>query len=103
MGPVLEDPSRYFATHPVNMIYALNQSCKMILAEGLQSRFARHRKIALAFRNAMRAIGLKLLCKEEDSANTLSVPYYPDNVNDALFRASMASEYGIIVAGGVGP
>jgi len=31
----MEDPTKYFATHPVNMIYALHQSCSMILSEGL--------------------------------------------------------------------
>lgn len=48
-APVMEDPTKYFATHPVNMIYGLHQSCKMILSEGLETRFARHSKLAEAF------------------------------------------------------
>jgi alanine-glyoxylate transaminase/serine-glyoxylate transaminase/serine-pyruvate transaminase len=101
--PVLEDPSRYFATPPVNMIYALSQSCKGILAEGLETRFARHARMASAFRAGLRAIGLRLLCREEWSANTMTVSYYPNGVDDATFRKVMTDRYGVVVAGGLGP
>lgn len=102
-APVMEEPMKYFATHPVNMIYALHESCRMILSEGLEARFARHARLAAAFRAAMRSIGLRLLCEEEASASTLTVAYYPDGVHDAEFRKTMAKEYGIVVAGGLGP
>jgi aspartate aminotransferase-like enzyme len=102
-APVMEDPTRYFATHPVNMIYALHQSCKMILSEGLDARFTRHAKLAAAFRAAVRSIGLRLVCEEPTSANTLTVAYYPDGVRDAEFRKTMAEKYGVVVAGGLGP
>jgi aspartate aminotransferase-like enzyme len=101
--PVMEDPMKYFATHPVNMIYALHESCKMILSEGLDARFARHAGLAAAFRAAMRSIGLRLLCEEKACADTLTVAYYPDGVHDAEFRRTMADKYGIVVAGGLGP
>jgi alanine-glyoxylate transaminase/serine-glyoxylate transaminase/serine-pyruvate transaminase len=101
--PAMEDPTKYFATHPVNMIYALHQSCSMILSEGLDARFARHAKMAEAFRAAMTSIGLQLLCQENDSANTLTVTRYPNGVIDSEFRKTMAEKYGIVVAGGLGP
>jgi len=102
-APVMQDPTKYFATHPVNMIYALQESCKMILSEGLDARFSRHSRLAAAFRAAMRAIGLRLLCEEEASAKTLTVAYYPDSVRDAEFRKTMVEKYGVVVAGGLGP
>jgi alanine-glyoxylate transaminase/serine-glyoxylate transaminase/serine-pyruvate transaminase len=102
-APVMEDPTKYFATHPVNMIYALHHSCKMILSEGLDARFTRHARLAAAFRAALGSIGLRLLCEETDSANTLTVAYYPDGVRDAEFRKTMAEKYGVVVAGGLGP
>jgi aspartate aminotransferase-like enzyme len=101
-APVMEEPTKYFATPPVNMIYALHHSCKMILSEGLDARFARHSRLAEAFRAAMESIGLRLLCKHNESANTLTVPYYPSGVNDGEFRKTMAEKYGIVVAGGLG-
>ena len=100
--PVLEDPTAYFATHPVNMIYALNRGCQMILEEGLGERFKRHARIANAFRSAMQSIGLTLLCRESDSANTMTVIYYPNGVDDLRFRKCLVDS-GIVVAGGLGP
>lgn len=101
--PVLQDPSKYFATPAVNMMYALHESCKMILSEGLETRFARHAKLASAFRSGLRAIGLRILCEENVAADTLTVPYYPDGVRDTVFRKTMGERYGIAVAGGLGP
>lgn len=101
-APVLQDPTTYFATHPVNLIYALNRSCEMILSEGLENRFKRHARFAKAFRAAMQSMGLKLLCKETESANTMTVTYYPSGIDDVRFRKFMA-ESGIVVAGGLGP
>lgn len=49
----------------------------------------------------MRALGLKLLCKEEDSASTLTVVDYPEGVNDVEFRKSMEEKYGVVIAGGL--
>ena len=101
--PIIQDPTMYFATHPVNMIYALHESCNQILKEGLESRYARHAKLAAAFRAAMRAMGLKLLCEDSDSSNTLTVTRYPDTINDAEFRKTLADNYGVTTAGGLGP
>ncbi len=101
--PVLQDPTKYFATPAVNMFYALHQSCKMILSEGLEERFTRHAKLAAAFRAGLRALGLQLLCEDATASNTLTVAHYPNGVRDAEFRKAMAEEYGVVVAGGLGP
>ena len=101
--PILADPTKYFATPPVNMIYALHESCRMILAEGLEERFKRHARMASAFRAGLRAIGLRLLCEDAVASNTLTVAYYPSGVRDAEFRKSMAEEYGVVIAGELGP
>jgi alanine-glyoxylate transaminase/serine-glyoxylate transaminase/serine-pyruvate transaminase len=101
--PILQDPTKYFATPAVNMVYALHESCKQILAEGLEERFKRHAKLASAFRAGLRAMGLRLLCEDSAASNTLTVAYYPEGVRDAEFRRVMAEEYGVVVAGGLGP
>jgi len=102
-APILQDPTRYYATPPVNMFYALHESCKMILNEGLEARFKRHAKLASAFRVGLRAMGLQLLCEDSAASNTLTVAHYPNGVRDAEFRKAMAEDYGIIIAGGLGP
>ncbi|MDI6691196.1 MAG: hypothetical protein QME50_04925 [Candidatus Bathyarchaeota archaeon] len=49
----MKAPSQYFATPPVNMIYALSEALKILLNEGLSERFRRHHVLAEAFRAAM--------------------------------------------------
>jgi len=102
-APILADPTKYFATPPVNMMYALREGCRMILEEGLEERFNRHTRMASAFRAGIRAIGLRLLCDDAVASDTLTVAYYPSGVRDAEFRRSMQERFGIVVAGELGP
>jgi len=100
--PIMKDPTRYFATPPVNMIYALQEATKQVLQEGLEERFRRHKIFAKAFRAAMRALGLRVLAAEEEAASTMTVVYYPEGIDDVKFRAKLLNDYGITVAGGLG-
>lgn len=93
---------RYFATPPVNLIWALHVSLGQILAEGMAPRFARHRRLAAAFRAAMAALGLRQVPMSPDvAAHTLSAVYYPDGVDAALLGHVL--EAGVILAGGLHP
>jgi alanine-glyoxylate transaminase/serine-glyoxylate transaminase/serine-pyruvate transaminase len=92
----------YFGTPPVNMIYALRESLRQILAEGMEARFARQLKTAGAFRAAYRALGLKMVpLSEEITAHTMSAIYYPQGV-DASVLGKIKGE-GVILAGGLHP
>jgi len=102
MDAYLEGRPAYFATPPVNMIYALHESVKQILNEGMEERFKRHKIIAKAFREALKTLELKIVpVSEEYAASTVTGIYYPQGVTDEEFRKSMI-EYGVIVAGGLG-
>lgn len=91
----------YFGTPAVNLVLALEKSLQIILREGMETRFKRHKKIGKAFREAMKAAGLKMIPDEDRvSANTLSAPYYPSGVNGKEFLQKV-SEEGIILAGGL--
>jgi alanine-glyoxylate transaminase/serine-glyoxylate transaminase/serine-pyruvate transaminase len=92
----------YFATPPVNLVYALEVSLGQILREGMEARFARHRRMAQAFRAGWRALGLKLLpVNESVAANTLSALYYPEGVDMTML--GRAREQGVVLAGGLHP
>jgi len=91
----------YFGTPPVNLVLALETSLRLILQEGMDRRFNRHRRIGRAFRAALRAAGLKMIPSGEDSAaNTLSAPFYPNGVAAGEFLGAAAAE-GVILAGGL--
>lgn len=96
--PIMEDPSRYFATPPVNLIYAYNEALKIVLKEGMETREKRHIAYGRGIRAAMRAYGMEPLANEDVAAPTLSCILYPEGVDDATFRNALALR-GIIVAG----
>jgi len=102
MDAYIEGRAAYFATPPVNMIYALHESVKQILKEGVEERFKRHQIMAKAFREALKALQLQIVpISEEYAANTVTGIYYPEGVTDERFRKNMI-ENGVIVAGGLG-
>jgi alanine-glyoxylate transaminase/serine-glyoxylate transaminase/serine-pyruvate transaminase len=94
--------SSYFGTPAVNLVWALNVSLGQVLAEGMDARFARHRRLSQAFKTAVAALGLKQVPVSPDkTATTLTAPYYPDGV-DAKFLGYVG-EAGAILAGGLHP
>ena len=96
--PIMEDPSKYFATPAVNLVWALCESVRMINEEGgLMPRYLRQRKNADAAAKALETTGIRILAEPGCRAVTLSVCIYPEGVDDAKFRASMI-ENGVICA-----
>ncbi|MGZ3424977.1 MAG: pyridoxal-phosphate-dependent aminotransferase family protein [Polyangiales bacterium] len=92
----------YFATPAVNLVAALDTSLGQLLAEGMDARFARHQKMANAFRAAWRALELKSLpVRAELAANTLSALWLPEGFDPTL--AGKIGKEGIVVAGGLHP
>ncbi len=100
--PIMDDPGRYFSTPPVNAIVSLHEATRIVLEEGMEERFARHRRTARAMRAGLEALGVELFTDEDRAADTLSVVRYPAGVDDAAFRTQMARS-GIVVAGALGP
>ncbi|WP_026582060.1 pyridoxal-phosphate-dependent aminotransferase family protein [Bacillus sp. J33] len=96
--PIMHDPQKYFATPPVNLIYAYDEGMRLVLEEGMESRYKRHAAYGKAVRAALAVYGMKALADENAAAATLSCILYPEGMNDAEFRAALAKK-GIIVAG----
>jgi len=93
----------YFGTPPVNLICALNVSLGQILAEGMEARFARHRRLGEACKAAIGALGLDQVPTDPaHAAATLTAPYYPEGITgpDLLPKVKAA---GAILAGGLHP
>ncbi len=92
----------YFGTPPVNLILALGVSLRIILEEGMEARFRRHRLVARAFQAAMEALGLRQVPASPDlRAPTISAVYYPEGVDSGLL--GKIRDEGVIVAGGLLP
>lgn len=96
--PIMNDPSKYFATPPINMIWALKESVRLINEEGVEARYDRHTKVSEAINKSLEAMNFKILANENNRCSTLSVILYPEGINDAEFRSLIAVE-GVMVAG----
>ena len=73
--PVMHDPSKYFATPPVNMIWAFREALRLIKEEGIENRYVRHERQAAAFRAALRELGFELTASKGHEAPTLTNLY----------------------------
>lgn len=98
---IMKEPYKYFATHPINMIYAYNKAMNIIMQEGIEARCRRHEALGKAIRQAIKVYGMKILAQEEAAASTLSCILYPQGIDDAKFRSALAGK-GLIVAGALG-
>ncbi|OQA14131.1 MAG: Soluble hydrogenase 42 kDa subunit [Firmicutes bacterium ADurb.Bin356] len=99
--PVMKDPSKFFSTPSINLVWALKESMRLIKTEGMDLRHKRHFKNGRAMQKAFEALGFKVLANPLNRAVTLSNLVYPEGLEDAKFRNALMDE-GIIVASGIG-
>ncbi len=100
--PIMHDPSKYFATPAVNMMWALKEAIAIIKHEGLEARYSRHERFAAAIWAGLEALGLRILAAPGSRAVTVSGVLYKEGTDDAAFRKTLAEE-GVQVAAGLGP
>ncbi len=100
--PVMHDPSKYFATPAVNLVWALKESVRIIREEGLDARCKRHRTAGTAVQSALETLGFGILAEPGCRASTLSGVLYRRDTEDLKFRQTLASE-GVQVSAGLGP
>jgi aspartate aminotransferase-like enzyme len=99
--PVMREPDKYFSTHAVNLIYALARALEIVLAEGTNERYERHRSIAQVFRSEMTRLGFEIFTDAGYLAPTLSVFRTPRGTPSNAFRDRLQSA-GVVAAGGIG-
>ncbi len=102
MQSYLDRKPAYFATPAVNLVAALGESVRQILAEGMDARWKRHQMLSDAFKAGITALGLKQIpVQPENRAVTLTTVFYPEGVDAALVKR--ISQNGVEVAGGLYP
>jgi len=88
-------------TSPVTLIIGLNESLKLLRAEGLENAFARHERLSLATREAVRALGLDMFTKESPSFAVTAINA-PTGIDGQEIYKNLRVKYGITAAGGQG-
>src|SRR6201993_4377034 len=80
----------YHHTPPISLIFALREAMRIVLEEGLEARWERHRVNQLALVAGVEAMGLKLLVeKPQDRLVTVTAVMIPAGVDDARFRKQL--------------
>jgi alanine-glyoxylate transaminase/serine-glyoxylate transaminase/serine-pyruvate transaminase len=93
----------YHHTAPINMNYALHEALRIVLEEGLEARFARHRENHLALKAGLKALGIEYSVPEGQQLPMLNSVLIPDGVDDAGVRSQLLNEFGIEIGAGLGP
>lgn len=94
----------YHHTPPISLIFALREAMRLVLEEGLEARWERHRVNQLALIAGLEAMGLKLLVeKPADRLPTVTAVIIPNGVDDVKVRNQLLDEFNIEIAGGFGP
>ncbi|MFA4919325.1 MAG: alanine--glyoxylate aminotransferase family protein [Thermodesulfovibrionales bacterium] len=86
-------------TSPVTLIIGLNESLRMLRAEGLENVFRRHATLANATRKAVQAIGLEIYPRESPS-NSVTAIMSPPGIDGQAIYKNLREKYGITAAGG---
>jgi alanine-glyoxylate transaminase/serine-glyoxylate transaminase/serine-pyruvate transaminase len=92
----------YHHTAPVNMIYALHESLRLVLEEGLDARYRRHRGQAQALWAGLERLGITLPVESSMRLPPLTLARIPEGADDRAVRARLLDEHGIEIGGGLG-
>lgn len=85
-------------TPAVTLLAALQCALNRLCAEGIRNTIARHNRLAVATRSAVKALGLSLFAASP--ANTLTSIRLPSEIDGKAFINLMRDTYGVTYAGG---
>lgn len=92
----------YHHTAPITMTYAIREGLRLVVEEGLQTRWDRHRRNHLALKAGLIALGLTSTAAEGHQLPQLNAVRLPAGVDDAAGRRQLLNTFGIEVGGGLG-
>jgi aspartate aminotransferase-like enzyme len=86
---------------PVHSIFALSEALDIIIEEGFEPRFKRHILNAAAFREGIRAMGLKVLAEEAVASPTVTCVLLPEGISAPEVIVALREKHHIRVGGGI--
>jgi alanine-glyoxylate transaminase/serine-glyoxylate transaminase/serine-pyruvate transaminase len=93
----------YHHTAPINNVYALRESLRLVSEEGLQARWERHRQTAGLFWDGLAALGLECHVEDVDlRLPSLTTVRVPEGVDAKAVARQLLETYNIEIAGGFG-
>src|SRR5271167_2331705 len=94
----------YHHTPPISLIYGMREALRLVLDEGLEARWERHRNNQQALVAGLEAMGLQMLVPAPaDRLVTVTSVKIPAGIDDRKVRLQLLDEFNIEIAGGFGP
>ncbi len=92
----------YHHTAPVNALYALHESLRLLANEGLEAAWQRHADMHQVLRQGLEGLGLKFVVDEASRLPQLNAVYIPEGMDDAAVRKQLLENYNLEIGAGLG-
>ena len=93
----------YHHTAPISMNYALHEALRIVLEEGLEKAWQRHRQVHETFVREMRKLELEPAVAESIRAPMINAVKVPEGVDDPKVRQRLYDDFDIEIGAGLGP
>ncbi len=93
----------YHHTPPIPLIYALHEAMRIVLEEGLEASWERHRQNQAALIAGLETMGIRLFVENpEVRLPTVTSVWIPAGIDGVKARQRLLNEFNIEIAGGLG-
>ncbi len=92
----------YHHTAPINALYGLHESLRMLSEERLEACWVRHRQAHQTLVTGLQQLGLELLVEEEWRLPQLNSVIVPSGLDEVGVRIALLNKHGIEVGPGLG-
>ena len=89
-------------TPPVSLVAGLDVALQMLLDEGLEAAFDRHRRLGRACREGLKAMGLELSSPDDDSSAVVTAARAPEGIDSDELVLLLRDRHGVTLAPGQG-
>ncbi len=92
----------YHHTAPITNVYAIREALRLVAEEGIEERWARHRRVAGALKAGLEAMGLEMNAPDAYWLPSLNAVRVPDGVDDGAVIDYLLDAYDLEIASGLG-
>ncbi len=93
----------YHHTAPISMNYALHEALRIVIEEGLDAAWQRHKRVHDTFIQEMRKLELEPAVAESIRAPMINAMKIPEGADDAKVRQLLYNDFNIEIGAGLGP
>ena len=97
-----EGKRSYHHTAPINSIYALHESLRLVSNEGLENSWKRHKDAHIRLKKGLEDLNFKFAVDEEYRLPQMNSIYVPDNIDELAVRMELLNDFNLEIGAGLG-